>query len=160
VTSVTRSADHPDGHLGSLDLVAARPVEYLDVRRRDVGGVTVLTVHGDLDGLTAPELTTAITNVLETRAAGLIVNLSMVDFLASAGLTALIGGAQAAVAAAKRFGVVVGGPITRRPIEITCVDEIIPVYPTVNEAVDALRTSSPAAAWDEGVGARGHRRQP
>jgi len=65
----------------------------------------------------------------------LIVDLSRVDFLASAGMTVLIA-AHREVAPSARFGVVADGPATSRPLKIIGIDTIVDVYRTLDDALN------------------------
>jgi anti-sigma B factor antagonist len=99
-----------------------------------VGHLVVVAVSGEVDALTAPRLTAAIR---EARAAapdaGLIVDLSRIEFLASAGVTALLT-VRNQVPPRTAFGVVVDGP-ARRSMTILGVDSVIALYRTVDEAL-------------------------
>lgn len=99
--------------------------------------VAVLSVSGAVDMLSAPALTEAITAALSAEPAGLIVDLSNVEFLASAGMSVLISAHEQA-APAVRFGVVADGPATSRPIKLVGIDSIIDLYATLDEATGAF----------------------
>src|SRR6476619_2746554 len=88
-----------------------------EVGKHQAGQATVLTVSGEVDMLTAPQLAEAIHNALAGRPAALVVDLSKVEFLASAGMTVLVT-AQADVVPPTRFAVVAEGPATSRPIKL------------------------------------------
>ena len=93
----------------------------------------VLTALGDLDMLTAPTLADAISAAVRRRPEALIVDLSAVDFLASAGMNVLVN-AQEDLAPAVRFGVVADGPATSRPLKVIGIDTIVALYRTLDDA--------------------------
>ncbi|PRC43112.1 anti-anti-sigma factor [Mycobacterium sp. ITM-2017-0098] len=64
----------------------------------------------------------------------LIVDLSNVQFLASAGMSVLITAAQD-LSSSMRFGVVADGPSTSRPLSLTRVDTLVAVYPSLDQAL-------------------------
>lgn len=99
-----------------------------------VGRTVVLTVSGAVDMLTAPALAEAIGAAAREHPSALIVDLSPVDFLASAGMSELIT-AQEELAPAMRFGVVADGPVTRRPLRIVGVDQVVPLHRTLEDAL-------------------------
>lgn len=105
-----------------------------DVQASLIDGVVVLTVHGDLDVLTAPHLTDAICNALDETPTALIVDLSGLDFLGSAGMTALMCGHYGA-GNSTRFGVVADGANTRRPMTMIGLDRELGLYPTLAAAL-------------------------
>ncbi len=120
------SYPHTDGLSGSHVTV--------DVRRHD--GVVILQVTGEIDLLTAPRVEEAMTPLLRERPPVLVVDLSGVTFLASAGLKLLVA-AQQASREGTRIRVVASDQHTFRPIEMTGLTETIAVYATVAEALDA-----------------------
>jgi anti-anti-sigma factor len=101
------------------------------------GSALVVTASGAIDMLTAPKLADQITASLAKRPTALIVDLSAVDFLATAGMEVLIGGNRAA-SSEVRFAVVADGPATSRPLKITGIAEIIDLFATLDEALEKL----------------------
>ncbi len=101
--------------------------------------VVVLSVNGAVDMLTAPQLSRAICDVLENSATALIIDLTGVTFLASVGMSVLVATQGAADAMAVRFAVVAEGAATSRPIRLLGIDTILALYPTLDEALSALR---------------------
>ena len=61
-----------------------------EVGKHQVDQAVVLTVSGEVDMLSSPLLADAIQTALATKPAALIVDLSKVGFLASAGMTVLV----------------------------------------------------------------------
>ncbi|MDT5398914.1 MAG: hypothetical protein QOK33_2145 [Mycobacterium sp.] len=106
-----------------------------DVGQSRVAGAVVLSVQGDVDALTAPRLAEAILDALPEQSA-VIVDLSDVEFLASAGMTALIT-AHERMAPGARFVVVADGPGTSRPLKLMGLDSLLAIYPTLDEAISA-----------------------
>jgi anti-anti-sigma factor len=105
-----------------------------EVGKRQVDQAVVLSVSGEVDMLSAPRLDEAIHTALADGPAALIVDLSKVDFLASAGMTVLVT-AQSEVAPPTRFAVVANGPATSRPIKLTGLDGILSLYSTLDSAL-------------------------
>jgi anti-sigma B factor antagonist len=100
--------------------------------------IVVLTVGGDIDLSTAATLKTAIDGVLAGSPMALIVDLCAVEFLGSVGLHVL-SAANEKARISRRFVVVASSPATRRPIELTDLNELFPMYQTLDEAVTSLR---------------------
>jgi anti-sigma B factor antagonist len=107
-----------------------------DVGQSQVAGAVVLSVQGDVDALTAPRLVEAILGALSEQSSAVVVDLSDVEFLASAGMTALIT-ANELIAPGARFLVVADGPGTSRPLKLIGLDSLLAIYPTLDEAVSA-----------------------
>lgn len=106
-----------------------------------VDRVVVLSVAGDVDMLTAPVLADAIVNAAGQSPAGVIVDLTHVDFLASAGMCVLVS-AHDVIAGQAEFGVVADGPVTRRPMTLIGLDDVIALYRTVDEALAGIARPS------------------
>jgi anti-sigma B factor antagonist len=102
-----------------------------------VGRTAVVALSGVVDMLTSPYLDAAITAALAKRPDALIVDLSDVDFLASAGMGVLIA-AREYVSPTAAFGVVADGPATSRPLILIGLADLIGIYPTLDEARVAL----------------------
>ncbi|POX85645.1 STAS domain-containing protein [Mycobacterium kansasii] len=107
------------------------------VQQSQADHAVVLAVSGEVDMLTAPQLAEAIQTALAAGPPALIVDLSKVDFLASAGMTVLVT-ANAQVVAPTRFAVVADGPATSRPIKLMGIDSVFPLYRTLDSALSSL----------------------
>ena len=101
------------------------------------GRTVVVSASGVVDMLTSPHLEASLTTSLKRNPAALIVDLSEVEFLASAGMGVLVAAREQA-ASDIRFGVVASGPATSRPLTLIGLADIIGLYPTLAEARDAL----------------------
>jgi anti-sigma B factor antagonist len=100
-------------------------------------GIAVLAVGGEVDLATIPAFQAAIAEALAQRPTALIIDLSAVDFLASAGLQALVA-THETVSGAAGFAVVADGPATSRPIELTGLDQILALHSSLSEAKAAV----------------------
>ncbi len=101
------------------------------------GRTVVVSASGVVDMLTSPHLEASLTTSLKRNPAAVIVDLSEVEFLASAGMGVLVAAREQA-ASDIRFGVVASGPATSRPLTLIGLADIIGLYPTLAEARDAL----------------------
>jgi anti-sigma B factor antagonist len=119
-----------------LLLTGTEPITT-SVEHRD--GVTVLAVGGEIDLVTAPSFEKAINDVLANDPPSLVIDLSEVTFLASAGLQLLVA-TNERIGTSAGFAVVAEGPSTSRPIELTDLDKIFDLYPSLDEAVSAVRS--------------------
>lgn len=106
------------------------------VEQRD--DITLLIVGEVVDLATAPALEEAIDELLAEEPKALIVDLSAVTFLASVGLR-LLASTHERVSASGQFAVVASGPATSRPIQLTRLDEVFAMYPTLDEALTGVR---------------------
>jgi anti-sigma B factor antagonist len=127
-------AEHTGGPLDA-DLPSGN--DEFEVNENWVGQVVVLSVSGAVDMLSAPQLTEAIGAALPKQPAGLVVDLSKVDFLSSAGMSVLVN-AHEQIAPSARFAVVADGPATSRPIKLVGVADIVDLYTTLDAALTAF----------------------
>jgi len=104
------------------------------VTRSWIERIAVVAVSGDVDMLTAPALADAIRAAAGDQPSAVIVDLSDVGFLASAGMGVLID-AHDALAPAVRFGVIADGPSTSRPLKLVGIDSLLALYRTRDEAL-------------------------
>ena len=102
-----------------------------------VGSTAVIAVSGVVDMLTSPKLEAVIVAVLAKKPAALIIDLSNVDFLASAGMGVLVSARDRASETAG-FAVVASGPATSRPLRLVGLADLLGMYPTLDEARAAL----------------------
>lgn len=109
------------------------------VEHRDAA--IVLGVEGEVDASTSGSLVAAIVEVLVDGPVALVIDLSAVKFLGSAGLQVLH---QTASKLRERayFAVVCSSPATLRPIRLTGMDSVFDVHRTVDDAVRGLSTTS------------------
>jgi anti-anti-sigma factor len=94
----------------------------------------VLHVTGELDMISAPSLSESITAALRERPPVLIMDLTAVRFIGSAGLSVLIGAYDKA-GTQTRVKIVATSPATLRPLEVTGLLTEISIHPTVESAL-------------------------
>lgn len=102
-----------------------------------IGRTVVISVSGVIDMLTSPQLEASIDACLDKKPVAVIVDLSEVDFLASAGMGVLVVARDRARGTAG-FAVVADGPATSRPLRLVGLADVIGMYPTLEEARAAL----------------------
>lgn len=115
--------------------------QHFDVAVDWRGDVVVVTVSGELDLVTAPQLSESMELVREKSPAAVVVDLTHVSFLASAGMSLLASTHQQLNGSAE-FAVVADGPSTGRPLSLVGLNEVFGIYASVDEALAALRTGN------------------
>ena len=104
-----------------IDPPADAAVEQLiSVDGHTVGGNRVVTVAGEVDMLTTPELGTRLQQELAGATATLVIDLSKVQFLGSSGLAVLVETGDSAAAHAVR-------------LRLVC--DLFDIYPDLNAAL-------------------------
>ncbi|CCQ13496.1 Anti-sigma factor antagonist [Rhodococcus sp. AW25M09] len=97
----------------------------------------ILAVSGELDLVTAPDLSESVALVLEKSPTAVVIDLSDVGFLASAGMS-LLASTHQQLGGGAGFAVVADGPATGRPLTLVGLDEVFGIYATVDEAFVAI----------------------
>jgi anti-sigma B factor antagonist len=100
-------------------------------------GVAVVSVNGSVDMLTAPGLAECLESAMAKKPNGLIVDLSKVDFLGSAGISVLMK-TRDTLGDATPFCVVADGPTTHRPLTLLGINEMMCLCRTLDDAVSKL----------------------
>ena len=103
----------------------------------EVDGLAVVSVGGSVDMLTAPGLSEAIEGALGKKPKGLIVDLSKVEFLGSAGISVLMK-TRDTLGDATPFCVVADGPATYRPLTLLGINELMSLSRRLDDAVSKL----------------------
>jgi anti-sigma B factor antagonist len=109
-------------------------------RESEVDGLAVVSVGGSVDMLTAPGLSEAIDGAVAKKPKGLIVDLSKVEFLGSAGISVLMK-ARDTLGDATPFCVVADGPATHRPLTLLGINELMSLCRSLDDAVSKLTDS-------------------
>jgi anti-sigma B factor antagonist len=127
---------------GLPEIVKPNPTDLAITLGHSEDGVPVLRVSGEIDMRTAPALRLEVEQAIARRPM-LILDLTGVEFLASAGLSILIELARRAPETGLRWGAVATGRAVLRPLEAVGLLTVIPVYPTVSDAVAAVNAGQP-----------------
>jgi anti-sigma B factor antagonist len=100
-------------------------------------GVAVVSIGGEIDSSTAPAFEAVIAEALEQDPPALVIELSEVIFMASVGLR-ILAATQENVGKSIQVAVVADGMATSRPMQLTGLDKLVSLYPTLDEALTAL----------------------
>jgi anti-anti-sigma factor len=107
----------------------------MDVKVENRGAVSVMAVAGSIDALTAPQLTTAFEDQVQSGHVHLVVDLSGVDYTSSAGLRALLGTMKGARTGGGDLRLAGVRDEVRRVLEMSGFTTILKVFDTVDDAV-------------------------
>ncbi len=102
------------------------------------GDIAVLTVSGVVDLATAPALEEVTDQLVGQKPSALVIDVREVTFLASVGLK-ILAATHRDLAPTGCFAVVADGPATSRPIKLTHLDEVFPLYATLDDGLAAVR---------------------
>jgi anti-anti-sigma factor len=127
--------------VAEADGLASGSASGLNIAVESVGGrAVVLHLSGELDMVTAPGFAEQVqTHVTDRdqdgRSVALILDLSNITFLGSAGLAVLAEARNLALARAVNVRVVAQSRTVLRPMEVTGLDKVLTVVPDVATAI-------------------------
>jgi anti-sigma B factor antagonist len=101
-------------------------------------GLLALTVAGELDQGTAPELRGALAEALGNGPGGVLVDLSDCGFIDSTGLSLLVEAKRRLSEDDRAFGVCCPDDDVRRLLELTGIDRAVGLFDSRDDAVAAL----------------------
>jgi anti-sigma B factor antagonist len=106
----------------------------VDVEERGAG-VQVLTIVGDADLYTVPQLRERLLAAVEAGATTLVVDLTRTTFIDSTTLGALIGAVKRLRPAGGEVWIVASDRSIRKIFEITLLDRVFPIFESREEAL-------------------------
>jgi anti-anti-sigma factor len=129
-TSTTPPSGEDEAELTTLGTHAVRPEFAVSHEERD--GRLVVHVVGELDYHTAPKLQTYLNSRFDRP---VVLDLEGVEFCDSSGLGCLVEARKRAGAAGVGFALAAPHPFVRRVLELTQLDQIVPMFATVPDAL-------------------------
>lgn len=107
------------------------------VTARSELGATVVTVSGEIDVYTSPQLRERLTEVIDTGATRLIVDLEGVEFLDSTGLGVLVAARNRVSGSEGAVLLVCSQERLLKLFRITGLDAVFEIHPSMSEATAA-----------------------
>ena len=105
----------------------------LEIETRDPW--TVVSVHGEIDAYTSPQLRSKLREVIDRGSLDLLIDLEGVGFMDSTGLGVLIGALKRLRDRDGRVALVVTRPPLLRILRITGLDQVFTLYESLDGAV-------------------------
>jgi len=110
----------------------------MDLNQKGVGSALLTAAVGRIDLSNADDFTAALSAALNQSKAALILDLSKVDYISSAGLRSLMITLKDSKADNKAFGVAALQPMLAEIFTIARLNQVMPIFQTVREAVAKL----------------------
>jgi anti-anti-sigma factor len=111
----------------------------LEISEQREGEVVVLEPVGRLNNDTSPEFQTRLLSCVNSGGAKVLVDLSRVDYVSSAGLRALMTASKQSKSAGGHLAVAALNPVVKEIFNISRFSYVVTVYETRAEALTALR---------------------
>jgi anti-sigma B factor antagonist len=110
----------------------------LSLSTRTQGDRTVLSVGGEIDVYTAPQLRQRLIELVEEGSQHIIVDMEQVEFLDSTGLGVLVGGLKRVRALDGSLRLVCSQERILKIFRITGLEKVFGIHGTVDEALTAV----------------------
>jgi anti-sigma B factor antagonist len=107
----------------------------LDIVCERAGETVVLTLHGELDMQTVPQLRAELADALTASSGAVVVDLTDVVFIDSTGLAALLNALRRLTRARRRMLLVAGEGPVRRMLQLTRLDSTFALHDSPEAAV-------------------------
>jgi anti-anti-sigma factor len=120
-------------------------LEEFQVSWQDHDGVGVISPHGDLDIVTSRQLDDALTQARKTQVQ-LVLDLSRVDFMDTSSLAVIVGHWKSLEEAGGSLALAGARYQSTRSLWITGLADRIPLYDTLDLALQAARTANKSPA--------------
>jgi anti-sigma B factor antagonist len=109
-----------------------------DATEEVVRNASVITILGELDIATSPKVRELLSEAARDGDRPLVIDLTGCEFVDSTGLATLLHGAKPAQNGESNVALVCTGGEVRKLLELTAIDRTIPVYETLDSAIDAV----------------------
>lgn len=109
----------------------------LSLSTRTQGDHAVLSVGGEIDVYTAPQLRQRLIELVEQGSQHIVVDMEQVEFLDSTGLGVLVGGLKRVRALDGSLRLVCAQERILKIFRITGLEKVFGIYPTVDDAIAA-----------------------
>lgn len=103
-------------------------------------GVAVISIGGEIDLSTAPDFEAAIDGALDEHPPVVVVELSAVNFMSSAGLR-ILAATHEKLCKSGQLAVVASNPAVSRAIQLSGLDQLFALYATLDDALRAVRVA-------------------
>lgn len=121
-------------------------MDDFSVKAESCGSHAVVVVIGEIDVATAPLLKKKLLELVATGVSRVVVDLRQVTFIESVGLGTLVAARKELCAGDKNLCLVIGEHQSkvRAPFEITRLDRVFPIHPTLEAAIEDCLSESAA----------------
>jgi anti-anti-sigma factor len=110
----------------------------MNLNQKDVGSAMLASASGRIDLSNADDFTTSLSAALSMTKAALVLDLSKVEYISSAGLRSLMITLKASKTENKGFAVSALQPMLIEIFAIARLNQVIPIFETTREAIAKL----------------------
>jgi anti-sigma B factor antagonist len=110
----------------------------LNIDYRELEDCAVVSVHGRVDTVTAGDFQKELLDIIDESKANIILDLSDMEYISSAGLSALLLAAKTAKARGGALYCLRPSEMVHRVFEVSGFSMVAPVYSTLEEAIEGF----------------------
>jgi anti-sigma B factor antagonist len=110
----------------------------MDIQDKQVNDVTILTIRGSIDALTAPQISEHINGLVSNDNIKLVADFSSVDYTSSAGLRVLLGAVKETRSKGGDLYLVDIQPDVEKVLKLSGFTSILKIFPDVDSAVNSF----------------------
>jgi len=110
-------------------------VRVLELTQREERGWTVVTVKGRLDSATVERFTTQCVTLIDAGSANVVLDLSGLQYVSSAGLSSILGAAKRVQGRNGRLAVAGLTGLVKEIFSISGFETVLPTFPDVETAI-------------------------
>ena len=110
----------------------------MNIHDKRVNEVTVLTVEGSIDALTAPKITEYINGLIANQNVKLVADFSGVDYTSSAGLRVLLGAVKETRSKGGDLFLVDIQPDVEKVLKLSGFTSILKIFPDIDSALKSF----------------------
>ena len=108
----------------------------MNIQDRQVNEVTVISITGSIDALTAPNITEHINGLVSQNQIKLVADFGGVDYTSSAGLRVLLGAVKETRSKGGDLYLVDVQPDVEKVLTLSGFTSILKIFPSIDEAVN------------------------
>ena len=111
----------------------------LKLESKDVNGIGVIALEGEVDVYTAPKLKSRLIDLVDEGKYNIVIDLQKVEFMDSSGLGVLVGGLKRVKSHQGSIALVCTQENILKIFRITGLVKVFPIFSTEEEAVASLK---------------------
>lgn len=113
----------------------------LKIESKDVNGIGVITLEGEVDVYTAPKLKSRLIDLVDEGKYNIVIDLQKVEFMDSSGLGVLVGGLKRVKSHQGSIALFCTQENILKIFRITGLVKVFPIFSSEEEAIDSLKGS-------------------
>jgi len=113
----------------------------LKIESKEMDGIGVIVLEGEVDVYTAPKLKSRLIDLVDEGKYNIVIDLQKVEFMDSSGLGVLVGGLKRVKSHQGSISLVVTQENILKIFRITGLVKVFPIYASEEEAINSLKGS-------------------